>query len=241
VGGQIGLGLAYYGGNGVAQDATEAIRWFRKAAEQRDAWGEFNLGLVYYQGKGVAKDLPEAIKWWKKAAEHGNADAQHNLGYFYRTGEGVEKDSAEAVKWFRKAANKGNADACRHLAQMYERGEGVIKDWAEVRKWMQKAIKTGDVGDLNNWAWLLATCSDPTVRDGHAAVTYAEKIVAATSRTNAGYLDTLAAAYAEAGDFVKAAAVQKEATAFLHTEAEKNDYASRLKLYESSSPYHERE
>jgi len=72
-------------------------------------------------------------------------------------------------------------------------------------------------------------------------VAYAEKAVAATGRTDAGCLDTLAAAHAEAGDFAKAAAVQKEAMALLHTEAEKNDYRSRLKLYESGSPYRDTE
>jgi len=93
----------------------------------------------------------------------------------------------------------------------------------------------------NEIAWLLATYPDPEVRDGRSAVTYAEKAVAATSRANASYLDTLAAAYAEAGDFAKAVTVQKEAMALLRTEKEIQDYASRLKLYESGSPYRERE
>jgi tetratricopeptide (TPR) repeat protein len=69
----------------------------------------------------------------------------------------------------------------------------------------------------NEIAWLLATYPDPEVRDGRSAVTYAEKAVAATSRANASYLDTLAAAYAEAGDFVKAVTVQTEAIALLDT------------------------
>ena len=93
----------------------------------------------------------------------------------------------------------------------------------------------------NEIAWLLATYPDPEVRDGCSAVTYAEKAVAATSRANASYLDTLAAAYAEAGDFAKAVTVQKEAIALLRTEKEIQDYSSRLKLYESNTPYRDRE
>ena len=61
----------------------------------------------------------------------------------------------------------------------------------------------------------------------------------AHSRANASYLDTLAAAFAEAGDFAKAVTVQKEAIALLRSEKEIQDYASRLKLYESNTPYHE--
>jgi tetratricopeptide (TPR) repeat protein len=93
----------------------------------------------------------------------------------------------------------------------------------------------------NDIAWRLATYPDPEIRDGRGAVTYAEKAVAATSRANASYLDTLAAAHAEAGDFVKAVAVQKEAMALMRTEAEKQGYTSRLKLYESGLPYREQE
>ena len=51
------------------------------------------------------------------------------------------------------------------------------------------------------------------------------------------FLDTLAAAYAEAGQYDKAVSVQKEATALLQDEAQKQDYASRLKLYESNTPF----
>jgi serine/threonine-protein kinase len=50
-------------------------------------------------------------------------------------------------------------------------------------------------------------------------------------------MDTLAAAYAEAGQFTNAVRVQQEAIALLQNEPEKKDYASRLKLYENNSPY----
>ena len=35
------------------QDYAEAVRWFRKAAEQGDADAQFNLGRMYYEGQGV--------------------------------------------------------------------------------------------------------------------------------------------------------------------------------------------
>jgi Flp pilus assembly protein TadD len=94
----------------------------------------------------------------------------------------------------------------------------------------------GEIGAQNELAWLLATHADPEVRDGRAAVQYAEKAVAAARPTNPSYLNTLAAAYAEASNFTKAVTVQKEAMALLRTEAERNDYVSRLKLYEANTP-----
>jgi TPR repeat protein len=45
------------------KDAIEAVKWYRKAAEQGDAPAQFNLGNSYANGEGVAKDAVEAAKW----------------------------------------------------------------------------------------------------------------------------------------------------------------------------------
>ena len=90
---------------------------------------------------------------------------------------------------------------------------------------------------MNNLAWFLATCNDPAIRDGASAINLAEKAVAATNRKEPNYLDTLAAAWAEAGQFAKAVTIQKEAMAVLRDGESREDYASRLKLYESNKPY----
>src|SRR5262249_49003313 len=68
-----------------------------------------------------------------------------------------------------------------------------------------------DVFLLNRAAWILATSTDPNVRDGAKAVPLAEHAVALSGRNNVESLDTLAAALAEAGRFGPAAAVAQEA------------------------------
>jgi serine/threonine-protein kinase len=65
----------------------------------------------------------------------------------------------------------------------------------------------------------------------------AEKAVAATDRKNPAQLDTLAAAYAEAGQFENAVSTEQEAIALLQTEAAKREYGTRLKLFEVHLPY----
>ena len=65
----------------------------------------------------------------------------------------------------------------------------------------------------------------------------AEKAVAATSRKDPAILGTLAAGLAEAGRFAEAARVQREALGLLNDDKSKEDYSSRLKLYESNAPY----
>ena len=109
---QYELGRAFFSGTlGVAKDEAEAVKWFRKAAEQNVADAQFSLGVRYANGRGVAEDDAEAVKWFRKAAEQNYADAQYNLGVCYDSGEGVAKDEIEAYKWWLLAAGHGNDDA----------------------------------------------------------------------------------------------------------------------------------
>jgi len=94
-----------------------------------------------------------------------------------------------------------------------------------------------DVDDYNLMAWELATSPDSSLRDGNKAVEFAGKTVAATQRKNPMVLDTLAAAYAEAGQFTNAVSTEQEAVTLLTDDKLKNDFNSRLVLYRSNSPY----
>jgi tetratricopeptide (TPR) repeat protein len=110
---------------------------------------------------------------------------------------------------------------------------------ARLLKKLRQKAEDGNVAALNGLAWLLATCPEAEFRDGTNAVTSAEAAVAATERKNIECLDTLAAAYAETGQFTKAISIQKEALALPHTGGGEAVLTSRLKLYESNAPYRE--
>ena len=150
------LGRRYNKGEGVAKNEVEAVKWYRKAAEQNLARAQYNLGVCYEQG--VAKDereelFPvaggdpvEAVKWYRKAAEQNYAPAQNNLGLCYEHGEGVAADRVEAMKWFRKAAEQNDADAQFNLGMCYERADAGTEDWAEVYKWLSLAAGQGHEG-----------------------------------------------------------------------------------------------
>jgi TPR repeat protein len=120
---------------------------------------------------------------------------------------------------------------------MYDNGRGVAKDEAEAVKWYRKAAEGGVTYALTSLAWILATSENSAVRDGANAVIFAEKAVAATNRKTPAELDTLAAAYAVAGQFEKAVSTEQEAIALVQTEAEKNDSRTLLKLFEAKLPY----
>ena len=57
------------------KDDAEAVRWYRKAAEQGHAWAQSNLGLMYLKGEGVAEDYILAYKWANLAAAQGYKNA----------------------------------------------------------------------------------------------------------------------------------------------------------------------
>jgi Flp pilus assembly protein TadD len=114
------------------------------------------------------------------------------------------------------------------------------KDYDHALKDFDKAVKlAGDEPQaLNLRAWLLATCPDARFRDGKKAVASAKRACELTRWKDAGSLDTLAAAHAEAGDFAEAVRWQKQALADPNLQAdERAEYQQRLKLYEEKKPY----
>lgn len=123
-----------------AGNYAEAVKWYRKAAEQGNADAQNSLGVCYYNGNGVVQDYSEAVKWFRKAAEQGNAAAQSKLGACYQLGKGVKRNYAEGVKWYRTAAEQGYAAAQYCLGACYHRGK---RDYAEAVKWYRKAAEQG--------------------------------------------------------------------------------------------------
>jgi protein O-mannosyl-transferase len=95
---------------------------------------------------------------------------------------------------------------------------------------------------FNDLAWLLATHPLASIRNGHQAVLLAEKACELTARQQPGPLATLAAAYAEAGQFAQAAATAQSACDLALAASQPDLVAAlrrQLALYRSNRPYHE--
>ena len=69
-------GLMYYNGSGVPKDDVEAVKWYRKAANQGYADAQCSLGFMYLQGRGVPRDDVEAYAWVSVAAAVSQKQAQ---------------------------------------------------------------------------------------------------------------------------------------------------------------------
>jgi len=92
-------------------------------------------------------------------------------------------------------------------------------------------------GAYNELAWLLATAEKPSVRDGPRTIKLATRACGMTDWKNLSYLDTLAAAYARAGDFAQTVEWEQRATA--SQDAVKQTRLERLQLYRAGKAWPE--
>jgi TPR repeat protein len=140
---QDNLAVIYAEGRGVPQDYAKAAVWFRKAAEQGDAYAQYSLGYLHSQGLGVERSYAEAAKWYYKAAMQGDAKSQYHLGTFYYLGMGVPKSHEMAVDWFTKAAERGDPKAKYYLTKISYRPEFTASATAMVADHTQHTVENG--------------------------------------------------------------------------------------------------
>lgn len=138
------------------------------------------------------------------------------------------------MRWMRKAADQGLAAGQFGLAFMYAHGRGVPQSAAEAATWYRKAADLGDVPAMNNLAFLLATATDPKVRNPQEAVAVAQEAVEVEPH-NPVYLDTLATAYFETGHIDKAVETERRALAL---KPDDPSYEKALEKYEAAKPKH---
>ena len=131
----------------------------------------------------------------------------------------------------------------RHQQALANRGYVLKKlgRFTEAVRDYQRAIKINPNEAVvhNDLAWLLATCPDDEIRTPAEAVRHAERAVELSNRKDGRYLDTLAAAYAAAGDFGKATETGLEAIPLL-ADAEQFEADQRVDLYADGKPYVEK-
>jgi hypothetical protein len=99
----------------------QAVRWFERCADRRDADVLIQLGIHYYWGKGVLVDHAFAVRLFrnaikrKYAAEDSLEDAFFYLGIAYLEGNGVKKSLRMARKYFERANKDNDHPAAQRL------------------------------------------------------------------------------------------------------------------------------
>jgi tetratricopeptide (TPR) repeat protein len=95
-------------------------------------------------------------------------------------------------------------------------------------------------GILNQLAWIQAACPDESARNGRESVKAAKEACELTNWQSSQFIDTLAAAFAEVGDFSSAVKYQKQAVKLGNTnEVVLGQMKGRLFLFEKNQAFRE--
>jgi TPR repeat protein len=152
---QFNLGFAYHYGEGAAKDATKAVEWYRKAADQGNLGAAFMLGFIYRTGDGVKIDYAEALRWYQKAADGGDGASQSELGAMYENGAGVQVNYERAAYWYAKAVEGGYGYS--NLGSLYKYGLGVPQDDRKAVDLYRRGAETGAASAQSNLGVMYAT------------------------------------------------------------------------------------
>ena len=216
----------------------QAVTHYQEALRINPDYAEAhnNLGLVLH----ALKRIDQAVAHYQEALRINPdyAKAHNNLGFALQALGRIDEAFAryqEALRidpdYSSAHNNLGNVFASKGelevAAKHFEHAVRSQPNWAESH---------------NNLAWLRATAANSQLRDGTMAVRLAQHAAELTGRRHPKYLDTLAAAYAEAGRWPEAVATAEEAVALAKSakhEALAAEIQSRLDLYRAAQPYRE--
>ncbi|MBX9792126.1 MAG: tetratricopeptide repeat protein [Pirellulales bacterium] len=216
-----------------AEYLDEALRMDPQNAEAR-----LNAGRVA-QARG---DLPGALKLLREAIaiEPGSALAW----YTYGMALAEAKDRPAAIEALEHVVelNPQRAGVHFQLGRMLAEEDRANEALGHFRVALEQTRNTPDWPLVaNSAAWLLATHPSSAVRNGPQAVNLAQMACQQTAFGDPSYLDTLAAAYAEAGKFAEAVAYANKAYDVAFDANQLGlaaDIKMRWRFYEHQRPYH---
>jgi Flp pilus assembly protein TadD len=192
-----------------------------------------NLGSVLFGQGRLAQARAEYAEAIRLDPKH--VDARSNLAAVLLSQGRLEDAAVQYTEVLRLDPN--HADAHINLGSIrYHQGrfEEALAQYAEAAR-----LAPENAGVHNNRARIWATAPEAKCRDGRRAVEAATRACELSGWKDAGCLDTLAAACAEAGDFATAVKWQSRAIDLVTDEKTKAAFRGRLELYQQRQPYHE--
>lgn len=205
----------------------EAIPYFAKTIQitPNDAEAYNNMGYVLYR----AKRFDDAITYSKKALE---IDPNNAKAYFNMADSLYEKkEYSDAIKYYLVSIkyNPANAEVHCNVSHAFIKQGNIEEAIHHLREAMQ--IQPNMIDAANNLAWLLAAGEDAKLRNGSEAISiilpYCQSVRPYHTYKDADILDTLAAGYAEVGNYIGAVKTAQDALNRAQSKNE-NDLAQRI-------------
>jgi TPR repeat protein len=115
------VGLACYYGDGVPLSYTEALRYFKKAAQNGHPQAAINVGYMYYNGIGASKDFNAAFGYYSIAANQDDPEGCYRAGSMLYAGEGhlsSQDRRAETAKAFQVRCTVWRVLVCNRRVTM---------------------------------------------------------------------------------------------------------------------------
>lgn len=233
--GQLGLAGLYIRGLGVQRDAKKAAQLCEEAIriDPNYYFSYLARGSIYTNGGDYKKalvDFDRAAQLNPKASS-----VYHSRGLLYtrmREYDNALADLNQAIRLDPK-----NSGAYQSRSSVYLAKDDYGKAIADCREAMRLDPK--DPFAYNSIAWIFATCAQPGFRDGGKAIEYATKACELSKWREAGFMDTLGAAYAEAGDFGAAIKWGQKAVESTPVSKRRVRESERLDLYRTKKAFHE--
>ncbi|MGI9088734.1 MAG: protein kinase domain-containing protein [Chthoniobacterales bacterium] len=178
----------------------------------------------------VRSDLTAALEIQPDAPS-----AHLNRAGVYLKQNKFQQAAADIEAVFKSNPDFGEAYLAR--AQLHERQHVYAEEVRDLEK--AASLKSNvTYAALNGLAWLRATCPEAPFRDGKKAIADATQACELTAWNQGSTVDTLAAAYAENGQFETAANFQMYALTLPGISADDRDAAEkRVSLYQSRQPF----
>jgi len=227
-------------GNALASQGKleEAISHYLEALRIKPNYVDAHNNLAVALGE--QGNLEEAIAHYYQVLQitPNDAEAHYNLGVALADKGRIE----EAIGQYYEALriNPNNPIVHVQLASVWAK-QGQTKKAIEHYQ-QALSLSPDSTVVLNNLAWILATNQNSSFRDGARAVRLAEKACSVSGYKNAIFLDTLAAAYAEAGRFHEALRTAQNAARRAVAEGRvelAKEIEKRMQLYKADKPFHE--
>ncbi len=135
------LGLRYINGEGVKENAEQALKYFEKAAYLGDESAMYIVADMNATGKGCRRNMRRAMDYYTRAAQAEHSPSCVELAKLYCAGVHIQKNVELGIQYYEKAVKYGNAEACLRLALMYYEGVEVEQDHEKAAVLMDTARK----------------------------------------------------------------------------------------------------